>query len=206
MLLNPHELYTHRILDEIGAGGVVSQRSLARSMGIALGLTNLLVCQVVRKGLVRVIRIKRNRVRYLLTPAGIAEKARMSRKYLQHSIRFYVEARERIRGSFALLSAQWPDAQCGGPDKRIAFFGTSEVAEIGYVCLQETDLHLVAVIDDRGRQRFFDVPIHRPGELTAEGVGERAFDRLVVMSFDDTADIRGAIERTGFMRDRVFWI
>jgi hypothetical protein len=42
-------------------------------MGIALGLTNLLVRRLVHKGWVRIIRIKLNRVRYLLTPAGIAE-------------------------------------------------------------------------------------------------------------------------------------
>ena len=44
-----------------------------RDMGIALGLINLLVRRLVRKGWVRIIRIKPNRVRYLLTPVGIAE-------------------------------------------------------------------------------------------------------------------------------------
>jgi DNA-binding MarR family transcriptional regulator len=50
-----------------------SQRSLSRDMGIALGLTNLIIRRLVHKGWVRIIRIKPNRVRYLLTPAGIAE-------------------------------------------------------------------------------------------------------------------------------------
>ena len=42
-------------------------------MGIALGLTNLIIRRLVHKGWVRIIRIKPNRVRYLLTPAGMAE-------------------------------------------------------------------------------------------------------------------------------------
>src|SRR5579862_343661 len=133
---NPH---LRELLDVIESDPGVSQRSLASRLGIALGLANLLLKRVVVKGWVKTVRISPNRVRYLLTPTGIAEKARMSRAYLQYSVRFYGYARDRIRESFAALSAQWPDAR-SEESKPIVFFGTSEVAEIGYVCLQETDL------------------------------------------------------------------
>src|SRR5260221_6116188 len=42
--------YARRILSEVEAGRGVSQRSLARSAGIALGLTNLVLRNLVRKG------------------------------------------------------------------------------------------------------------------------------------------------------------
>jgi DNA-binding MarR family transcriptional regulator len=42
--------YARRILAEIEAGRGASQRSLARSAGIALGLTNLVLRKLVRKG------------------------------------------------------------------------------------------------------------------------------------------------------------
>ncbi len=100
--------HTRRLLAEVEAGNGVSQRSLARQAGIALGLTNLLLKRLVRKGLVRMIHIRPNRVKYLITPAGIAEKARMSSAYFAHSMRFYAEARDRIQDRFAYLSAQWP--------------------------------------------------------------------------------------------------
>ena len=87
-MVTSHDQYTHRISTEIEADNRVSQRSLSRDMGIALGLTNLLVRHIVRKGWVRIIRMKSNRVRYLFTPAGITEKARMSRLALQNSIQF----------------------------------------------------------------------------------------------------------------------
>ena len=147
--VHSHDQHTHRLLSEIEAGQDLSQRSLARNLGIALGLTNLLVRRLVRKGWVRMIHIKPNRVSYLLTPTGIVEKARMSRDSLQYSVRFYAEARERIRDRFAELSAEWPSNN-GSSEKRIVFLRTGEVAEIGYVCLQETDLQLVAAINDHG--------------------------------------------------------
>jgi hypothetical protein len=56
--------YVRRILAEVEAGRGVSQRSLARSAGIALGLTNLVLRNLVRKGWVRITRVKANRVKY----------------------------------------------------------------------------------------------------------------------------------------------
>jgi hypothetical protein len=129
----------------------------------------------------------------------------MSRAYLQYSVRFYGYARDRIRESFATLSSQWPDAR-SEESKPIVFFGTSEVAEIGYVCLQETDLALVGVIDDHGRRRFFDVPVHSEDDLRADGINGRDFGRLVVMSFSDLDKIRLTLDRAQFPEHKVFWI
>jgi DNA-binding MarR family transcriptional regulator len=205
-----HDQHTHRILTEIEADNRVSQRSLSRDMGIALGLTNLLVRHLVRKGWVRIIRIKPNRVRYLLTPAGMAEKARMSRVALQNSIRFYVEARDRIRERFAALSSELAGDHDGSDDssaaKRIVFYGDGEVAEIGYICLHGTDLQLVGVIDDQGRKVFFDVPVYDPAQPPTAGINGRPFDRLVVMSFADTDKIRAQLKALAIPPDRVFWI
>jgi hypothetical protein len=179
-------------------------------MGIALGLTNLLVRRLVRKGWVRIIRMKSNRVRYLLTPAGITEKARMSRVALQNSIRFYVDARDRIRERFTTLSRELRSDGEGFDDtsaaKRIVFYGAGEVAEVGYVCLQGTDLQLVGVVDDQGRKRFFDVPVHDPALLHATDINGSPFGRLVVMSFGDTDKIRAQLEALAIPPDRIFWI
>jgi hypothetical protein len=201
--VHSHDQHTHRLLSEIEAGTHVSQRSLARSLGIALGLTNLLIRKLVRKGWVRMIQIKPHRVSYLLTPTGIAEKARMSRDSLQYSLRFYSEARQRVAARFAALSAEWP-ANCS--HKPIVFFGTGEIAEVGYVCLQETDLQLVGAIDDQGRARFFDVPLHGPEWLRKTGNADAPFTRLIVMSFGDLDRIAGQLAALGVHADRIYWL
>lgn len=201
--MHSHDQHTHRLLSELEAGTQVSQRSLARRLGIALGLTNLLLRRVVRKGWVRMIQIRSNRVSYLLTPTGIAEKAKMSRDSLQYSLRFYSEARKRVGARFAELSTEWPaDSQ----EKRIAFFGTGEIAEIGYVCLQETDLQLVGAIDDQGRGRFFDVPLHGAEWLRETGHEEVHYARLVVMSFGDVKRIADQLTELGVQRERICWL
>lgn len=204
--MTTHEQHAHQLLTELEAGNGVSQRSLSRNLGIALGLTNLLIRKLVRRGFIRVIQVKPNRVRYLLTPAGIAEKARMSRQALQDNVRFYAEARNRIRARFAYLSTSWPlDGGHASGQKRIVFYGAREVAEIGYVCLQGTDLHLVGVVDDQARQ-FFGLPVYSSSQLKPGEVGGQPYDCLVVMSFADVTRIRARLNKRRLPPDSVYWL
>jgi DNA-binding MarR family transcriptional regulator len=196
-----HEL-DHRILHEVAAGRGVSQRSLARDLGVALGLTNLLLRRLARKGLIEIVKIKPNRVRYVITPAGVAEKARMTRAYLDYSVRFYAEARERLLDSFAALSADWPATD--GAEKTIVFYGAGEVAEIGYVCLQESDLKLVGVVDDERRRPFFGLPVHASHQLGPDRLGDIPYGRVVVMSLRDPEAMRTHLERMGCASHRIY--
>jgi len=200
--VSSREEHVRLILDEVEAGNGVSQRSLAKTVGIALGLTNLLVKRLVRKGWVRMIHIKPNRVSYLITPAGIAEKARMSRAYFARTTRFYVEARNRVRKSLRTLSSEWREPG----EKRILFFGAGEVAEIGYLCLQDTDLQLIGVIDDNRVTPFFGIAVDRPSGLHANRLNGRRFGRLVVMSFDEIDLIRARLDDLSISPDCAYWI
>lgn len=204
-----HEQHTHRLLSELEADNGVSQRRLSVHLGIALGLTNMLIRSLVRKGWVQVKHVQPNQVRYLVTPAGIAQKARLTRVHLSNSVRFYAEARDRIRERFAILSSTgpWNGTSNGATtsDKPIVFYGAGEVAEIGYLCLQGTDLRLVGVIDDT-IPRFFGVPVHPLAGLDPNALGGESYDVVVVMSFLGIEKIRRRLEKRGLPASRVFWI
>ena len=183
-----------------------SQRSLARELGIALGLTNLLVRRLVHKGWVRAIQIKPNRVRYLITPAGIAEKARMSRAYFEGSLQFYRQTRNRIQQRFSALSSSWPTDGAPGVPKRIVFYGAGEVAEIGYVCLADTDLQLVGVADAAATKPFFGMSVGRQSDFSGNTMSGLPFDRLVVMSFGNPDELQAEILALGVPPECVFWL
>ena len=198
-----HTDYFRILLEEIEAGNGRSQRSLAKQLGIALGLTNLLLKQIIRRGWIRMVQVKPNRVVYLITPAGMAEKAQMSRDYLVYSARFYASARDRLLGVFNAVSREWPLA---GQTCRVVFYGAGEIAEIGYVCLQSTNLRLVGVVDDRREAPFFGLPIHRSRQLGRADLAGIGFDRLIVMSLDDLTSVSGTIETVGVPESSVFWL
>lgn len=191
-----------RLLQEVEAGHGVSQRSLARKVGVALGLTNLLLRRLARRGLIEIVQLKANRVRYVITPAGVAEKARMTRAYLDYSIRFYAEARDRLRHSFARVSMEWPKDD--HVDKSIIFFGAGELAEIGYVCLQESDLRLVGLAADQPRAPFFGLPVHPTAALGPHRLGDIPYRGVIVMSLHDTDAARERLERLGCAPERIY--
>ena len=201
-----HDHHTRRILSQIEVGKRVSQRSLAKELGIALGLTNSLIRKLVKKGWVKAISVKPNRVRYLITRAGIAGKARITRSYLNNTVRLYTETRDRIRERLTTLSNECPGGPALNGGKRIVFYGAGDVAEIGYICLQGTDLHLVGVVDDRRTEPFFGIPVNSPDCVRVSGLNGKQFDRLVVMSFRQADRIRARLESVAFPADKVFWI
>ena len=148
-----------QLLSEISGDEPLSQRELSRRLGIAVGLVNSYLKNLVSKGFVRVKNFPSNRYAYLLTPQGIAEKSRLAYQHLSYFTSLYTVARQDYLDLFRRLE----DAGV----REVAFCGVDEVAEVAYLSLQETGLELVAVMDD-GRQGdlFFGLPV----VALAEGV------------------------------------
>lgn len=168
-----------RILNEIAQRGDVTQRGLSKSLGIALGLTNLYLKRLARKGYIKITTIPSNRVKYLLTPQGIAEKSRLTYEYMSFSLVLYGQTRRALRDSLAPLIAE--------NHKRFALYGTGEAAELAYLTLREVGLEPVAVYGDGSQATFLGLPVFRTEELTAAPV-----DRVIVASFGPTSEAEQA--------------
>jgi DNA-binding MarR family transcriptional regulator len=117
----------------------ISQRSLARELGIALGLANAYLKRCARKGFIKVHSTPARRYAYYLTPKGIAEKSRLTMAYLARSLSFFRQAREDF-------AAVFESAQTRGWS-RIVLVGASDLAEIAAICALDSHLSIAAVVD-----------------------------------------------------------
>lgn len=131
-----------QLLNEVEKDACVTQRTLSQKLGVALGLTNLYLKRLARKGYIKITTIPRNRIKYLLTPSGVAEKSRLTYEYMQYSLCYYREIRQRLK---AVL-----DGLAEAGLKRVMIYGTGELAELAYLSLKETPLVLVGFVDGRG--------------------------------------------------------
>src|SRR5438552_1458528 len=104
------------MLNAVEENSVLTQRSLARELGIALGLANAYLKRCVTKGLIKVSHAPANRYAYYLTPKGFAEKSRLTAQYLALSFDFFRLALSQYRALFAECEGrQWSRiALCGG--------------------------------------------------------------------------------------------
>lgn len=64
-----------------------TQRALARTAGLSLGMTNVLLKRFTEKGWVTVRRVNARNLHYALTPEGVQEIARRTYRYLKRTAR-----------------------------------------------------------------------------------------------------------------------
>jgi EPS-associated MarR family transcriptional regulator len=86
----------------------LSQRALAREIGISLGSVNYCFQALVKKGWVKMQNFSQSRHKmgyvYLLTPTGIAQKSRLTAEFLKRKMMEYETLREEIETLQADLS------------------------------------------------------------------------------------------------------
>ncbi|MDD2852008.1 MAG: winged helix-turn-helix transcriptional regulator [Desulfuromonadaceae bacterium] len=181
-----------QLLSEISGEEPLSQRELSRRLGIAVGLVNSYLKNLVAKGFVRVKNFPSNRYAYLLTPQGIAEKSRLAYQHLNYFTSLYTVARQDYLDLFRRLEDSGVH--------EVAFCGVDEVAEVAYLSLQETGLNLVAVMDDiKKGEKFFGIPI----VSVADGVLlERAL--LVITSLKRRDELTQLLCDLGVATGRVY--
>ncbi len=164
------------ILTALGEGAPVTQRALAEQLGVALGLANLCLKRLASKGYIKIVEfpkkpLARKRLRYVLTPKGIAEKSRLSYEYMAYSLRLFRRTRGHLRETMARFHQ--------GGMKRFALCGVGEAAELAYLTLREFGLEPVGVFDQAGGGQFLGFAVRPLAELAGEEV-----DGVIVATFD----------------------
>jgi len=89
------------VLQLFDANPAMSQRDVARELGVSLGKVNYCVRALVRKGWVKVDNFKNSNNKaaymYLLTPRGIEQKGKLTMQFLQRKVREFETLRMEIR-------------------------------------------------------------------------------------------------------------
>jgi len=189
--MNPVDIRTLHLLEEIEKNHSPSQRQLARQLGISLGLVNSFIKRLAHKGYFKVTHIPKNRVRYILTTKGAAEKSRLTYEYIKLSYVFFKGARKKMRKLLKRLESQGV--------KRVVFFGATDLAEIAYLSLYETKIQLTAVLDDhRVGDKFFNHTVQ-----AADLLESAIFDRILLTSSELHDLIPDRLKKFGIAEDRV---
>lgn len=177
------------LLEALCEDAQTTQRGLSRRIGIALGLTNMYLKRLVRKGYVKCVNSKPNRLIYLVTPSGLAEKTRLTYEFMEYSLRLYRDARMRVRAVLEPLVRNRP--------LRVALYGTGEAPQLAYMCLKELGIEPVVVFTDEPSS-MFNLPVHCIGDHALV-----EFDVMIVATFDDPGPIVVALARQGIDASRL---
>lgn len=180
-----------QLLEAIAEDKPTSQRELSDSLQISLGLVNSFIKRLVKKGYCKVTTIPRNRVKYILTPAGAMEKTRLTYEYISISYNYFLAAKNRLQTLYDELQRQGSN--------RVVFYGAGEVADIAYLAMNGTDVQLIDVVDPaKEGKRFAHLIVKASSRLK-----KIDYDVLLVTAADQHESALDSIENAGIPANKV---
>ena len=134
------------LLEQISVDPDATQATLASQLGVAVGTINWHLKRLIDKGYIKVRRAERRKLRYIITPEGLALRARLAIDYIKTSMSLYRLVRERsVRAIQQLRKAGYQE---------VKIIGEGEVAEIcKLTCLEQN----IKLLDQENFHPVFEI-------------------------------------------------
>ena len=181
-----------QLLETLEQESTITQRTLASRLGIALGLTNLYLKRLIRKGYLKCVTVSPNRLVYALTPKGVARKGRLTYEFMKYSLDFYRDARQHLRRSLAHAVVE---------KQRVAIYGVGDAAELVFLLIRDMGLDLVAVFGPEADGRFLGLPVQSIAEHASV-----SYDVFVVAVLERPASTVKLLRQVGVPGDKVLML
>jgi DNA-binding MarR family transcriptional regulator len=126
------------LLEQIESDPNINQSTLAIQLGVAVGTVNWHLKRLIAKGAVKVSRAERKKLRYIITPEGLALRARLAIDYVERSFSVYRRTRQRVKEHVAAIRR--------AGHNRVRIVGSGDVADIcKLTCLEQG----ISVVNDK---------------------------------------------------------
>ncbi len=124
------------LLDNIEHQPDVTQADLASQLGMAVGTVNWHLKRLISKGYVKVMHAERRKLRYIITPEGLALRARLTVDYVEQQFNLYRRVRQKVKEYVDQIKAEGFD--------RLRLVGEGDVADIcRLTCLEQS----ISIVD-----------------------------------------------------------
>ncbi len=133
--------YDLDILEEIENNPETTQATLANRMNVAIGTVNWHLRRLVEKGYVKIQRCEKRKLKYIITPEGIALRTKLTFDYIHSSFELYRLVRSRMN---AVLD------KCAECSHRSVFIdGEGDVRDICRLTCMERNFNVLETPDER---------------------------------------------------------
>lgn len=123
------------VLQQIQDNEYITQRDLAQVTGMSLGTINILLKKMITTGLIKIEKLNPQKIKYILTPEGMAEKAAKTYQYI---VKSYNNISKMQKAIISIIEEQKDKGI-----KAIYFFGDDdEVYKIIQLVLNQTSIKI----------------------------------------------------------------
>ena len=129
------------IISEIHNNHLPDQRTIATRTGISLGLTNLIIQRLAKRGYIKSKQLNSKKIQYILTAKGFSEKAKKSYNFTLKTINLFKSTRQKLQ---ELISEHHKEGI-----NEFIISGDADLADIAEIAVQ--NLHNSGIIYKRTR-------------------------------------------------------
>jgi len=171
--INSSDEISMRILEHINENPTITQRDLASKLGIALGLTNSYIKRLYKKGCIKIKNLDGKRIKYILTPKGFMEKARLTCNYMARSFNYFREIKQKIDQTY--------NKMIESGITKIILWGDSELAELCIISSKGLPITILGIVSlDGENKKNFNYSLY-----TKDEIKKIDFDAVLVTTFDE---------------------
>jgi DNA-binding MarR family transcriptional regulator len=124
----------YALLNEIAHDSMVTQANLSDRLGMAVGSVNWYIKRLVTRGLVKVSHLNRTRLKYDLTPEGMAVFTQRALLYASDSLKVYGNLRQKAKALIQELKQEGV--------RRVYLDGQDEMSDILRLTCIEAGIHI----------------------------------------------------------------
>lgn len=155
------------VMDVLTERNQITQRELSRQTGLNLKKVNYCLHKLLEKGYVKFKRIIHNQEKrgylYILTPAGIRAKSRLTYRFLKVSFEFYSHVESKLDECLTQMEHEGIT--------RLILFGVSEAVKVVAAQADERGMQVVGILDEEYAQdTFCGLPVWDSVGSLPEGV------------------------------------
>jgi len=181
-----------RLMSEVYETPESNQRQISLRLGIALGLTNVLLKNLIQKGFVRVSNASWKRRLYHLTPEGLAHKLQLTTGYISRVLDHYQNVRQTLRQQMEGLNVN--------EESRIAVCGVNGFAELVYLGLKELGIGEIVFYSEgkAAGDRFLGVPVEDITTIKPDG-----YDKVLIAELYDSKALNQLLSDLGVPEQKI---
>lgn len=97
----------YKLMTEISENGNITQRELSHKLNLSLGSVNILIKKMIKEGLIKMNQVSKRQVLYMITPAGMIEKAKKTSSYIKVHYNAINQAKEKMKVTINKLSEDY---------------------------------------------------------------------------------------------------
>lgn len=164
--------HEYKILSHLQENEITTQRKISSRTGLSLGAVNLLLKKMVRMGLIKVEKLSARTVRYILTPKGMQEKARLAYSYIRQSYYQLLKINQTLDELITTIKPDLDDCQVilFGPADEIREILTQhlfEKAQPYHICIKkvefthttnQSDNHIILIWREEEEEQLGELP------------------------------------------------